>query len=517
MTDRLDFERRLEERLRARAALASRSFDATAIAHRAIVAGGRRRWTGRFEWPTYRPAPTWLIVGLLLALGLLGAVVVGVGALLRERPPVPPSGVSNGLIAVSANPWTVGSGENGDIYLVSEGNPPRRIIGSIGDGVAQACPRFSPDGRRLAFGESRASGSAAPTRGPFPVDGRAIVVVGVNDHGDPTQPLMRFVLPPGLGPMVCPEWSPSGRFLAFSVDAELRIVDIASGETRVVPITRVTGAEAVELEWSRDGSKIAVAEPGQIRVIDVDGGGAPTVIPVQGAEPRSLGWTAGDHRIVYVSVVPVDENATAVYVVDLDGRNDTQLSPQGPTAPGLHYLFEGAVVSPDGTQVAYLQSSRLCTNDGCGPGPTLKPIVIAALDGSNRVEMSVPADLRTSDGSEFSVAGLQWSPDGKRLLLSSIDGVSSVGLGPGSPAIRYADGDLRGRPEPRMVMARSDLAAGAQVRDARRAAGDGSAECLASHPLQPRDLADRGRAAHVDDDGQPSDAPVRQAAPDICQ
>ena len=41
MTDRLDFEARLEERLRARAAIASRPFDAVAIAHQAAA----RRWS----------------------------------------------------------------------------------------------------------------------------------------------------------------------------------------------------------------------------------------------------------------------------------------------------------------------------------------------------------------------------------------------------------------------------------------------------------------------------------------
>ena len=439
MTDRLDFEKRLEAGLRARAARSSRPFDAAAIAHRAVVVGGRRRWIGGLEWPSSRLARTWLIVGLLLAIALLGASVAGVGALLRERRPLPPSTVSNGLIAVSANPWDFGGGQNGDIYVVSEGNPPRRIIGSIGDGIAQACPQFSPDGLRLAYFEARASGPVTTFRGAWPVDGRAIVVVGVNAHGDPTPPLMRVALPTYQGPMACPKWSPTGRSLAFRVGAELWIADTASGETRVVPITSVTGREENELAWSRDGSKIAVAEPGQIRVIDVDGG-ASTGIRVEGAVPRSLGWTAGDDRIVYVSIVPVDETGMAVHVVDVDGTNDTRLSPQGPTVPGLQFSFDEAAVSPEGTQVAYLQSSSQCTSDSCGPGPKLKPIVIADLDGSNRVELSVPTDLRASDGSEFLVSGLQWSPDGRRLLVSSIDGVSSVGLGSGSPAIRYANG-----------------------------------------------------------------------------
>jgi Tol biopolymer transport system component len=356
--------------------------------------------------------------------------------------PLPSEQVSpfkNGWIAVSANPWLFGGGQNGDIYLLSERANPRRIIGSDGDNIAQACPAFSPDGQKLAYFEARASGPVTTFRGGWQVDGRAIVVVGINGHGDPTPPLMRFALPSGPGPMVCPKWSPSGRSLAFRAGAELWIADTASSTTRVVPITSVTTNEENELAWSRDGSKIAVAEPGQIRVVRVDGG-ASMVIPVAGAAPRSLGWTASDDRIVYDSVVPVDEIGIAVRVVDVDGTNDSQLSSHGPAAPGITFQFDGAAISPDGTRVAYLQSSRQCTGSGCGPGPKLTPIVVADLYDSNRVEISVPADPHVTGGDDFLVSGLSWSPDGQRLLLSSIAGVVSVGLESGSPAIVYTNG-----------------------------------------------------------------------------
>jgi hypothetical protein len=88
MTDRVDFETRLEERLRARAALASRPFDAAMIAGQVVAVDGRRRRIGRLEWPSTRPALGWLVMALLLAIALLGAVA-GVGALLRELDPVP--------------------------------------------------------------------------------------------------------------------------------------------------------------------------------------------------------------------------------------------------------------------------------------------------------------------------------------------------------------------------------------------------------------------------------------------
>jgi WD40 repeat protein len=83
MTDRLDFEARLEERLRARAAIASRPFDAAAIAHQAALAGGRRRF-GRSLRLTDRSAWRWAVLALL-ALALVAAGVVA-GSRLLERP-----------------------------------------------------------------------------------------------------------------------------------------------------------------------------------------------------------------------------------------------------------------------------------------------------------------------------------------------------------------------------------------------------------------------------------------------
>jgi Tol biopolymer transport system component len=399
-----------------------------------------RRRSGGIEARSARGLLAWSVVILLLAVGVLGTVAL-IGALLRERPPLPRPLGSNGLVVVSANPWDFGGGENGDIYVVEDGASPRRIIGSAGDAVAQECPWFSPDGARLAYGEARASGPVTTYRGVWPVGGRAVVVVGVGRHGDPSGPPLRVGIP-GTGPMVCPEWSPDGQLLAFRVADRLWIADAESGETREVPIINVSGREDMELEWSRDGSMIAVAEPGQIRVVHVDGT-APMLIRVTGAAPRSVGWSADDERIVYVSTVPVDEIGSAVRVVDVDGTNDRSLTQVADAPAGVQFSFNEAAVSPDGRRVAYLQDSSRCTSDGCGPGPKVEPIAVSDLDGSDRVELPIPAaarEARGPDGSDFFASSLRWSPDGERLLLSSIAGVVSVGPEPGSPTTVYATG-----------------------------------------------------------------------------
>jgi dipeptidyl aminopeptidase/acylaminoacyl peptidase len=427
MTDRLDFETRLEVRLRARAALASRPFDPDAIARHAVRVNGQRRRIGRLVLPATRPALRTVVIALLLLIALLGGIA-GIGAALRESSPLFPSVVSNGWIAVSANPIDVGSGEAGDIYLLGEGAALRRIIGSDGDGVAQACPRFSPDGGRLAYGE----GSAAPQpgddalRGIASVADRAVVVVGLSAQGDASTTIVRAAPPAGPGEIPCPEWSPSGKQVAFRLGSELLVVDAASGATTVFPVTEAPWGQQ-GFEWSRGGSLIAVSEPGRIRVVRIDRSGS-SEIPVRGGAPASLGWTAGDARIVYASTdAPGD--GQAVHVVDADGTNDTQLAP---AAGDLKLTFDNVVVSPNGARLAYQQRTYRCTSDGCAQDA--ERLLTVDIDGSNVIELAIPRD--------FGVSGLQWSPDGKRLLIGSIAGIVSVATEPGSPAIVHSSGQL---------------------------------------------------------------------------
>jgi Tol biopolymer transport system component len=428
MTDRLDFETRLEERLRARAALASRPFDADAIARHAVWVN-RRRWRiGSLVWPATRQALRMAVIALLLLVALVG-VAVGIGALQRTRLGLFPTVVSNGWIAVSANPDGVGSGEAGDIYLLREGAAMRRIIGSDADGVAQACPTFSPDGGRLAYGEGRASSQPGedPLRGRASVADRAVVVAALSAGGDVSTTIVRAAPPAGPGEIPCPEWSPTGKQVAFRLGPELVVVDAASGETTMVPVTEAPWGQQ-DVEWSRGGSLIAVSEPGRIRVVTIDRGGS-SEIPVQGGTPGSLGWTAGDARIAYLSTdAPGD--GQAVHVVIADGTNDTQLTP---AAGDVQLTYDNLVVSPNGASLAYVQRTYRCAGDGCAQDP--ERLLTADIDGSHVIELAIPPGFEA-------VSGLQWSPDGKRLLIGSIAGIVSVATEPGSPAIVHSSGQL---------------------------------------------------------------------------
>ena len=209
---------------------------------------------------------------------------------------------------------------------------------------------------------------------------------------------------------MCPEWSPNGRQLAFRVGTALWVADSTSGNTTIFQLgARPWGENG--FAWSRDGSRIAVAEPGQIRVVSINGSGQ-TLFPVNSGPTSltgSMAWTADDDSILYIGA-DLQGDPLAVNRVDANGTNDTQL------ASG-----SDATLSPDGTQLAYIDGQ---SND--------QHVVTMATWGGNRVDVAFPPG--------YLLEGLLWSPDGKRLLLSSVAGVVSVAVSPGSPWVVYPGG-----------------------------------------------------------------------------
>lgn len=409
MVDRIDFEAQLEARLQSRAAFASRPFDASEIAHKAIATGARRRGFGWLTWPVARPSTAWLVIVLLLVIALLGAITFA-GALLRQRSR--PSGVSNGWIAYAIQGGTRGTSGPSDIYLVGNGVD-RRIIGSDGDKLRQVCPAFSPDGTRLAYSE----GPDVP--GVTPTAPSAVVIVTLGTDGLPVGPVVRFVAPsPGD---VCPMWAPDGQSLAFFAnpqDPQLWVARLDGTETQVA------ASKAIKLDgfpgqfdWSPDGTAIVAVgyDSASLWIVPV-GAGQARLLPRGGAptsdrqsdqeEPK---WSPDGTRIAVVQTTWADVSggqgatgtSTDVYRADGSGSpvelaNDSSL--------GFSLAW-----SPNGKQLAAVRVTQPLN------GPGQYDIVTLAPDASDeRV-------IVTDDASQGWIRGLTWSPDGMRLVYAQDD------------------------------------------------------------------------------------------------
>ena len=415
MTDRLDFETRLQERLRARAVRASRPFDAAAIAHQAVVAGRPRRTIGTLAWPAPLSALRWLAVALLLALALLAAVTVA-GGLLRKPPPVRPSGVSNGWVAF-ADPQGVRPTEGSSaIYVVKDGIAERPIIGSPIDGSRQVCPSFSPDGARLAYSE------AQNNIAQYSLYDVAVVIVTLNAAGSPVGPELRLATPSTDVRDACPKWAPDGQSVAFVTNAsgqppELWIGHLDGTETRVAGWDAISGGGEPSLDlpylslfdWSPDGTAVVALsdDESSLWIVPVDGR-APRLLrrAAPGVHFRSAQWSPDGTQIAVESYTDRSgsDSVSSIEIYRADGSGSPiELPGPEPNSPSW---------SPDGREIAYLQSH-----------PSGPPNIVALMHDTGDVRVLVSHSLLAGG-----ISGFVWAPDGTRLVLSYPYGPPPLGL-----------------------------------------------------------------------------------------
>jgi hypothetical protein len=313
MTDRLDFETRLEARLRARANIASRPFDAVAIAQQAVGAVAPRRRIGLRSWPSLTPALGWLIAGLLLAIAILGAVSVA-GALLRKAPVVPLGVVSNGWIAYSTAPHvTSGDGTrwSSALYLVRGGVPPRLIASDDAGATQNVCPVFSPDGAKLAFGVNGG--------------GRAVVLLALDGNGVAKDSVRIDV--PGTGPGPCVRWSADGTRVGYYDGGQIVVRGLdGSTQTSIAgdpgPADFLAGVTSTGAIISPDGGRIAWLNAScQLNVARRDGTAA-QVIPIAFCPYAVSTWSPDGQQVLLMQDV---DGGFAIREMAVDSPFDTVL------------------------------------------------------------------------------------------------------------------------------------------------------------------------------------------------
>jgi Tol biopolymer transport system component len=158
-----------------------------------------------------------------------------------------------------------------------------------------------------------------------------------------------------------PDWSPDGRQLLFDVQGEpdqLYVMNADGSDARIVTdcvLPECVGA--THASWSRDGTRIAAAyaigplgPQGPARlglaIIDVDSGARTVILDHDAADGQDLypRWSADDEQLVFWR--ERDDETTAIFVLDVDGTNLTQLTEWDQFAGDPDW-------SPDGTLIVF--------------------------------------------------------------------------------------------------------------------------------------------------------------------
>jgi WD40 repeat protein len=297
----------------------------------------------------------------------------------------------------------------GDIYVVREGAPARRIIGSGADGLHQTCPVFSPDGTMLAYREVDMS-SLTATPAPEPSGGApeetpriavssqglaaaapAIIVVRVGRDGTVGSTVARIPIDAAS----CVEWSPDGRSLAFLIatasgSQELRVATL-DGDIAKLGQADLTG----DFAWSPDGSTIALQDGDQLWLLPLDGSLPRSVL---GGDLGPVAWSPDGTRLA------VGMGAT-VRIMDIDGRIVADLHIESPGMPGTD---ERAFAwSPDSRWIAWVEAEAIVRSTPEGHQLVRRPFdVVRVLDVAEPLFPPVPWVLG-------------WSADGERLLVAA--------------------------------------------------------------------------------------------------
>jgi hypothetical protein len=362
MSDRLDFETRLEDRLLARAAVASRPFDAAEIARRVVAANGRRRSIGWLAWPSTRPALGWLVVALLLTLALLGAIA-GIGALPRNEP------VRTSYEAVFLRLEVVGGSPEVLVVSFNAEGREREIARLPGAWVAydiqaSATERgflapmgaVSPTGL-LAIPSDRGDANLQMRWEIFDLhrpEAEPIVIAGIQQFVESLRETPYFEVDPRGGAF----WGPGERLAILwypdaggAVNLQLTYVEGRTGAATPVGLTGT-----VLPQWASDGSGVFV--------------GAGRILRLDGSETDATGMAAEPScRTRYQSGAEITVSGGGIGRRNADGGREGLLS-----RTGIGY----ACLAPDDSTIVH----NIEIGEGRGPATAARPIAGLLVAGS---------------------------------------------------------------------------------------------------------------------------------------
>lgn len=403
MTDRLDFEHRLAERLGAHTAGVVRPFDAGSIAAAASRHAGtvrRRRFRiGRATGRPVAPMLIWVALAALL-LALVGATLMTgsprpLPAVIPMSPSPSASTPPSTIAILPGEPWLVYPTPSdvrtgGGLILVREDGTDRHEI-LARPNVRLDHPDWSPDGSRLAY-ETWTPDVSNPALDR--VELWVSDVDGSNARQVTTCSSTCFQ-------RAWPAWSPDGTRLALVRydrladgtwgPSALEILDLATGDIRVVTETTDGATVYYTPRWSPDGTRLVAGVEtftdatettlvsAVLAVFEADGSdaAAPQVLTPPGLVARYPDWHPIDDRIVFqASTTDPEASTTDLYVIRADGTGLANLTNLGSGAGASMPTW-----TPDGRRIAYSQQA----------GSPIKTAAFIDADGSNAT--SVSSDL----------------------------------------------------------------------------------------------------------------------------
>ena len=419
MTDRLDFEGRLEARLLGHTADVVRPFDAAAIA--AMAAGRpRRRALVVRRWSLAR----------LFALGVVAllALALGVALLSGSRPPTPIPAVvsatprashptSTSVPEPTRLPVLAGSGrlafiDTGESHCMSINEVDAATGSTVRTIDCAQWVSLSPDGTHAASARLDATGAVAILDVVDLRTGERREITRSSDRG-----------------MVTGAFSPDGRFLTWawcdgvtSCDiVGAAVADMSTAIPTIVELPRDTRWS--DLQWSPDSAWLAIETNDGLSIAHGDGSD-----PQRIASGAVLAWSPDSTELALKADAGLE-------VVQRDGSGSRWVS-------DVSTYFGSGSWSPDGRSIAFATDGPLAASFA-DTNPA--QLWIVGADGAGRLRVDVgpgcapmvetPAPQQTPrldcHDSLEPMAGspLSWSPDGRRFTVP-LKRVGDSGSGP---------------------------------------------------------------------------------------